>query len=235
VSTVSSPCNPRPLVDGVTRGGPELGPSNDSAGPKINQTCGRVDDPEGPEAGRAPGRPTQAKKPSGATVALVQHYSKPDREELHVVKSDDFVKSEKESKNCKVNDELTESKTAADWRIGKIDAPPRTGRDIIMSRGETLTESSSRAVLSGPEVVTEEPKSQTEPVQGELFLTKVVAGADIQTLQCTNLPDRGNLRISLRFSYGNIYLAKRGEESRGEENEDKILNTDHLYKAVLMV
>jgi hypothetical protein len=155
--------------------------------------------------------------------------------EMFDTKADFTKKFNDKDKNFKVNDKLTKSKTAADWRIGKIDAPPRTGRDIIMSKGETLTESSNRAVLSGPEVVTEEPKSQTEPVQGELFLTKVVAGADIQTLQCTNLPDRGNLRISLRFSYGNIYLAKRGEESRGEENEDKILNTDHLYKAVLMV
>ena len=60
------------------------------------------------------------------------------------------------------------------------------------------------------------------------------AGTNTQTLQCINLPDRGNPRISPRFSYGDIYH-KRDELGRGGEHGDEIQNTDHLYEAVLIV
>ncbi len=238
VSTVSPPCNARPLVDGGPRGGSELEPS---------------DDPEGPKSGRTPSRPTPAEEPEVLDDVKSNDYMletfdhKADdimiaakkQEMLDAVKSDDLgetfdhkvgyivtdakkqevlddVKSDKEgSKNSEVHDE--KSKTFANWRGGKNDAPPRTGRDVQVKEG-TLSKFSTR-------------DGQSEL---EVKMVQVRVGADIQTL-CTNLPDRGNLRISLRFSSGDIYLAKRNEFNQEDGVEGEILNIDHLYKAILMV
>jgi hypothetical protein len=57
----------------------------------------------------------------------------------------------------------------------------------------------------------------------------------MQTPPCTNHPDRGNPRIPLRFSCGDVYLAKRDEFDQADGVGGEILNIDHFYEAILMV